>query len=281
MSEVTPPCGSRHVIEPVLRNTRMSGRALTFAVISSLGLGCVTEEPLGPPPKNMTGPVAGGSTSLEGGSESESGDSTDTGDTEPSECDPLADPVLECGPGMRCDLVTKACVETSGMGVLDEPCEDTDGCRPGLVCQEERCREPCDPTVDAYIECEEDGQVCTHADAPLPGLCREPCNLLLDNCSLGTDACKRGLGPGAEPLAVCIANPGAGVEGDPCEDDSECYPGFLCTLAGLHTFPCVDDAAACCAPICDTLELPCFGLEPICHPLEISDQESTGFCGAG
>lgn len=282
MSEVTlrrrsghSPASARHLDQAVLRHVRMFGRALAFAVVLGAGPGCVAEEPLGPPPPNMTGPVTGGSTSLEGGSESETGSGAG-----PDACDPLADPLLECGPGQRCDLLTRTCVDASGIGVLDELCETTDDCNPGLVCREDRCRELCDPTLEAHAECSGE-QVCTYADAPLPGLCRAPCSLLLDDCEVGTDACKRGLGPDAELLAVCIANPGAGVEGDPCTFDGECNPGFLCTPSELHTLPCFDEAPACCAPICDTLQLLCLGLEPVCYPLGIPGQASVGFCGAG
>ncbi|WP_106394691.1 hypothetical protein [Enhygromyxa salina] len=213
---------------------------------------------------------------------------TDTGDSETetgedgrdltSDCDPLADLLTECGPNQACDVETLECVPATGSASVDEACADTSECAPGLVCADQRCQTLCDPSVEGDDECA-DGRICTYADEPLPGLCAEPCELVTQACSIAGDACNRGLGPGPEPVAVCTVNPGAGVEGDACQLDGDCFPGYLCTPAQLHTSPCAGDADFCCTPICDLLILPCFGLEPNCYPIGIEGQDSAGYCG--
>ena len=233
---------------------------------------CVVDEPLGPPGKNMTGPVTTGSGSSASEDDSESGTPSDM----PS-CDPLADPESECGPDMTCDLTSRICVPALGTGLEDEPCTDSSECSPGLVCADDRCRRPCDAELDDGCETE---QICTVADPPIPGLCMTACELAAPVCELPGDACKRVIGAGGQVWAACIGNPGFGMTGDPCSTDSECASGHLCTAATLHTLPCVDEASSCCAPVCDTLELPCFGVEPVCYTLGIPGQESAGFCGA-
>lgn len=241
---------------------------------------CAVDEPLGPPPPNVSGPVT--TTGLSTGA-TEGGDSgTDGGEKDldfSSACDPLADPLTECGPGLACDVETLACVPATGTATVDDACTDDSECSPGLVCADDRCQSLCDPSVEGEDACD-DNRLCTYADDPLPGLCAEPCELVTQACTIAGDACNRALGPGPAPVAVCTTNPGAGVEGDACALDGDCFPGYLCTPAQLHTLPCAGDADFCCAPICDLLILPCFGLEPICYPIGIEAQDGAGYCGA-
>lgn len=239
---------------------------------------CVIDDPLGPPGKNMTGPVTSGAG--ENGSDevedSESESETETlGDN--SDCDPLADPEAECGPEMACDLTSLECVPALGAGLEDDPCMDQDECSPGLLCVSGRCRQLCDADRGEGCELE---QICSSAAEPIPGLCLDTCELVIGTCPFPGDACKRVLDGDGELWAACVSNPGNALTGDACLDDSECAPGYVCTDASEHTLPCVDDAASCCAPICDPLELPCFGVEPICNVLGISGQASAGYCGA-
>lgn len=176
---------------------------------------------------------------------------------------------------MRCDVETLMCVPAPGTGVVDDECVDDDQCAAPLVCVDGRCRELCAMTQQCA-----NSRICTVADAPLPGLCLAPCNLLVPNCSTPSDACKRGVDADGELVAVCTYNPGAGVEGSACERDGDCEIGFVCTPANQHTLPCAEDAAACCAALCDVNQLPCFGLEPFCILLGIADQPDAGYCGA-
>jgi hypothetical protein len=247
--------------------------------------GCPIDEGLGPPPPNFSGPVTSGSPNDGSESASETDESgpleseTDESETaDMGECDPLQDPLRECGPAMRCDPSTLTCIPANGAGLLHEICIDDDDCSPELVCHGERCRSLCSPSIPGEQDCD-NNQLCTVADAPLPGLCLDPCSLLLPECSVAGDACKRALGPGDEPTSACVPNPGAGVDGDACSSDGDCSPGYLCTLASTHTEPCFEGAMACCTPLCDTSDLPCFGIEPICHELGIPDQPSAGYCG--
>jgi hypothetical protein len=242
--------------------------------------GCPIDEGLGPPPPNFSGPITSGSPTDDSESASDTDESgiaeSETGDL--ADCDPLQDPVRECGPAMRCDVSTLTCMAATGAGLLHETCSDDDDCSPEYVCHGGRCRSLCSPTIPSEQDCD-DAQLCTFADAPLPGLCLDPCLLLLPECSVSSDACKRALGPDEQPTSACVANPGNGVDGDACTSDGDCSPGYLCTLASTHTEPCFGGAMACCTGLCDTLDVPCFGFEPICHELGIPDQPTAGFCG--
>lgn len=240
----------------------------------ALLLACVVDEPLGPPGKNMSGPVTAGSTANPGEDESESETET-PGDM--LGCDPLADPESECGAAMRCDLTSLTCVAALGTGLEDDPCTTHDECSPSLICASGRCRRLCDATAGEGCETE---QICSDAAEPIPGLCLAECELAFDACPLPGEACKRVVGAGGQVWAACVDNPGLALIGDPCVVDQECAPGYLCTAAAEHTLPCVDDAASCCAPICDTFELPCVGAEPICIVLDIPGQEGAGYCGS-
>jgi hypothetical protein len=251
-------------------------RASLVGLLSAQTLSCTPETSLGPPAANMTGPVTTGSNSSDddgSGSEGETGAPSDTS----MACDPLADPVLECGRGMACDLTSGDCVAAVGEQQAGDPCVATDECVAGLICATGRCQALCDVAVtDA---CAGD-RVCIAATPPIPGLCAENCDLILDACSVPGDACKRAVGMGGVLQAACVGNPGVGLTGDPCLDDSDCAAAHLCTDTAVHTLPCIDGASRCCAPVCDPIELPCFGLEPLCYPLDIPGQESAGFCGA-
>jgi hypothetical protein len=177
---------------------------------------------------------------------------------------------------MACDLTSQLCVPASGTGLEDDLCLDPSECTPGLLCADGRCRRLCDAEIGEGCDAD---QICVVASAPIPGLCLTACALALESCPFPSDACKRVLGNGGQVRAACLDNPGFAISGDPCLTDIDCAPGFLCTPAGLHTLPCFDEAASCCAPICDIDELPCFGLEPLCYTLGIPGQEDAGFCG--
>jgi len=221
----------------------------------------------------MTGPVTSSSSGSTGESETETGAPDDL-----PGCDPFVDPELECGPEMTCDLTLRTCTPATGTGLLDDPCAATEECSPGLVCAGDRCRQPCDPKFGTG--CNTDA-ICRVTTEPISGLCLERCELAFDSCSVAGDACKRVIDPGGQTQAACVENPGAGLAGDACEADIECWPGYLCVPEQFHTLPCANLAARCCTPICDLDELFCLGLEPACYTLEIPGQESAGFCGAG
>jgi len=232
---------------------------------------CTEEAPLGPPGQNVTGPVTSGSV-VEGDSEdSETGTPGDM-----QGCDPLADPVSECGVDMVCDLFSNTCEPAFGSGGEDDPCATDDECEPGLICASNRCRPLCDAALDEGCA---DTQVCAAAVAPIPGVCLDRCLLVTNSCEFPGDACKRVLGA-AGLVAACIPNPGFGAQGEACDSDPECAPGNLCTPAADHALPCANEAPSCCAPICDTRELPCFGFEPVCYTLALADQPNAGYCGA-
>lgn len=242
-------------------------------------LACTIERP-----EILHGSASGASASLSSGASLSGDTSTDESGTEDAGpgldtagCDPLLDPLDECGPELTCDLDTLVCVPREGAGLVGEVCVSDDACSPGLICFDGRCRSLCDPEVESTCD---DGQICVHADDPIPGICRESCILLDQDCPEPGDACNTALGPGLEPVAVCSQNPGTGVDGDACQVDADCATNFLCTDAQAHTFPCTNNATACCTPICDPLLLPCFGLEPICVPLGIPGQPDTGYCGS-
>src|SRR5690606_15271830 len=150
------------------------------------------------------------------------------------------------------DLTSLTCVPALGTGLEDDPCL-SDECSPGLWCLDGRCRRICDATNNTGCERE---QICASASDPIPGWCLSTCELALAECPFASDACKRVIGAGAQVWAACVSNPGFGLTGDPCLADTECAPGHLCTAASQHTLPCVDDAASCCTPVCDTLALP-------------------------
>ncbi len=222
----------------------------------------------------MTGPVT---TTTISGNETDGEDETGTPGDMPG-CDPLADPLAECGASMACDLTSKTCVPALGTGLEDDLCAGTEECSPGLVCASGRCRALCDALLGEGCAAE---RVCAAAAEPLPGLCLTSCTLALNDCVLPGDACKRVVGAGGQVYAACLVNSGFGLTGDACFADPECTTGFLCTPAADHTLPCTNQAASCCAPICDSFELPCFGIEPICIELDIPGQESSGYCGDG
>lgn len=224
----------------------------------------------------MTGPVTSGASDLDDSDESQ-GDSETGAPGDTLGCDPLTDPELECGPAMTCDLTSLTCVPALGTGLEDDPCTDQDPCSPGLICASGRCRELCDATLGEGCEPE---QICSDAADPIPGLCLAACGLAFDPCPFPGDACKRIVVMGGQVSVACVDNPGNGLTGDACNADPECAPGYLCTAATQHTLPCANDAASCCTPICDTLELPCVGLEPVCYVLGIPGQESSGYCGS-
>ncbi|KIG15774.1 hypothetical protein DB30_05344 [Enhygromyxa salina] len=217
-------------------------------------------------------------TDTDTGDSGESGDLGTDGELDLPGCDPLADPIEACGPAMACDPQTLACVPANGAGLVNDGCMNDGECTPGLVCFDMRCRELCGPDIPGEEMCNDD-RVCTRASDPLPGLCLEPCTLLEQACSVAFDACNVAISSGGSLVSVCTANPGAGVDGDMCEADGECLPGYLCTAAAQHSLPCSGDAAFCCTPTCDVFEQSCFGLEPICHVLGLADQPGAGFCG--
>jgi hypothetical protein len=259
----------------------VSVRTVWFGATFAVLWGCALEEPLPPPPpNNAPGFSSGSQTSAASDTAGSSEDDTggDTGVSSDGPCDPLEAPQDECGPGLACDLSTLECVP-EGAAALDESCDDHPDCEAGLACHEGSCVALCNPDSADAVDCPE-GRVCTQASAPLPGACLVTCDLLLDDCPLDGQACKPGTGPGSSTVAVCVQNPGAGTEGDACVDDTECAPGYLCTDAAVHTLPCPNDATSCCAPVCDLVEFPCFGLEPICYPLGIEGQDTAGYCGA-
>jgi hypothetical protein len=249
---------------------------LAFGPIACL-LACVVDEPLGPPGKNMTGPVTTVTTaSADNESEDEGESETGTlGDT--LGCDPLADPESECGPAMACDLTSGVCVPALGTGLEDDPCTTQDECSPGLVCVSGRCRTLCDAELGSGCEAE---QVCGAAADPIPGLCLAGCQLTLGECAFEGEACKRVAGAGGQNYAACVPNPGEGLTGDECTTDVDCALGHLCTPSTEHTLACANAAASCCTPVCDAFELPCLGTEPICYALEIPGQETAGYCGS-
>jgi len=255
------------------RHGSTARKTLVFGPFALL-LACVADEQLGPPGKNMTGAVTTVATANPDEDESESETGT-PGDM--LGCDPLADPELECGPAMRCDLTSRACVPALGTGLAGDLCTDHDQCSPALICASGRCLPLCDAMTDEGCEAE---QICSAAAEPIPGLCLTECELAFDACPFPGDACKRVVGAGGQVWAACVDNPGNALLGDPCVADQECAPGYLCTDAAEHTLPCVDDASSCCAPICDTFELPCLGAEPVCYVLDIPGQEGAGYCGA-
>ena len=248
------------------------------AVVAIPPTACTSETPLGPPGKNMTGPVTTSSGGSGGTGEDESGEGTETGTPGDmlGNCDPLADPLAECGPAMACDLTSGECVPAPGTGEEDDLCASQEECLPGLLCLGDRCRSLCDASVGDG--CEED-QHCITVDPPIPGICAAPCSLIFADCEQPGDACKRVVAGGATAVA-CVPNLGAGLTGDPCLLDTDCAIGYLCTDSSDHTLPCVDGAASCCTTVCDPVELPCFGLEPVCYALGIPGQEQAGFCGA-
>lgn len=264
------------------RSNRRTSRACTrpyrgrswLALSACLAISsCSVDRSLGPPGKNMSGPVTTSSTEDSDGSDGE----TETGSLgDLPGCDPLADPEQECGPEMACDLTHRVCVSATGTGLIDEFCDGDQQCSPGLICASGRCRQPCDANLEAGCGPE---AICSVAPDPIPGLCLPSCVLSLGNCTIPGDACKRVIGFGGQLWAACVENDGVGLTGDACEVDRNCSANHLCTASEFHVLPCTDQAARCCAPICDLLELPCFGLEPVCHPLEIPGQETAGFCG--
>ena len=205
-------------------------------------------------------------------------ESEDTGVLDTAGCDPLLDPLEECGADMACDLDTLTCVSREGAGVVDDVCDDDGTCSPGLICFDGRCHSLCDPEA-ADSTCA-DAEVCVQALDPIPGVCRETCVLLDQDCTQPGDACNTGLGAGLEPVAVCTSNPGTGADGDACQVDGDCASNYLCTSTAVHSVPCLNNASACCTPICDVQLLTCLGLEPNCIPLSIPDQPDTGYCGA-
>jgi hypothetical protein len=232
---------------------------------------CVAEPSFGPPGQNMTGAVTTVSTSNHQDTSGETGSPNDS-----PGCDPLADPVAECGPDMACDLTSNTCATATGDAAEDDLCTSTSDCVAGLVCVGGRCRAMCDATTGEGCAAD---RLCVVAADPIPGLCLVPCELAFGVCNLPGDACKRVIVLDGEVDSACVSNPGFGANGDACLSDPDCAPGYLCTEAGLHTLPCANEAASCCAPVCDTLELPCFGTEPACYLLGIPGQDNTGFCG--
>lgn len=239
--------------------------------LAALLCACI-EDPLGPGPGHITGPITGGTPS----SDTET-DSGETGSDGSDDCDPLADPLDSCGANRECDPATLRCVDAPGAGEVGDSCDSEDECAPGLACAEGSCWQLCDPELSSP-SCPE-ARVCAHAPDPLPGLCRETCLLADPTCSLPAQACNRIVTFGGAPAAACSENPGQALESEACSVDADCAPGLLCTPADQHSQPCLGGNERCCAIICDPLTLPCLGLEPQCLPLALPEQESAGTCG--
>lgn len=224
------------------------------------------------------GSLSSSSTTTDGAdatSTGDSGDSSGPGGLDVPGCDPLLDPAQECGPDLTCDLDTLSCVPRQGVGVVDDPCVDDGECSPGLICIDERCRSLCD--VEGAASCGV-GEVCVDAFDPIPGLCLDDCDIIMQTCSHPDDGCNRATGPGPSLVAACTANPGMGTSDEACNVDGDCFPGHLCTDEAQHANSCIGGAPACCAPICDSFNPFCVGFE-VCTDLGITDQPGAGYCG--
>ena len=244
---------------------------------------CSASPSLGPPGENHTSPA----NTLGGGGDDEVADQGDTSSADTNDlpgCNPVTDPTDECGPGMDCEPYSGTCVDASGTLALGEACEVEgmgDLCSAGLICNEGRCRSPCDPYADV-LDPNALGlclttDVCVVVEADW-GVCLKSCSLTLQDCTAAGEACNRAEGNKAT-VAACTRNPGSAVELDPCSTDGDCLAGSLCTSQSLHASTCANAAASCCASICDSFDVACVGAEISCYALGIAGQETAGYCG--
>lgn len=257
---------------------------ILIASLAMASLACVESPSLGPPPDGHTSPIltVGGGDEIDDQSDDPS-TSVDTSDM--PGCDPFTDPSDECGAAMDCDPSQLVCVPANGTLALGETCDVEgvgDPCSPGLLCNEGRCREPCDPFGD-LDDPEAPGscpatETCALVESHW-GVCLARCSLILQDCASPGEACNRAQGP-AEVVAACTRNPGSGGETEACASDGDCLVGLLCTPQSVHSIACANMAASCCTFVCDAEELPCVGAEPGCYALGIADQSSAGYCGS-
>lgn len=262
-------CLTPTMIEPLApRAQRVCALALLVGCIESPDY-----EPLG---EGASSPVSSGSPL-----DDEAGD---TDSDMAVGCDPFADPTDECGAGNTCDPETGECRAASGTTMLSDTCSSeglADPCAPGLLCREGRCRQPCDPGGDlsdpaAKGSCPSEDECVLVSETY--GICLTRCSLVQQDCTLAFEACNRAEGVD-DLVAVCTRNLGSATENEACASDGDCLAGLLCTPQAQHQTTCANMGASCCATICDSDQLGCFGIEQICHVVGIPGQETAGYCG--
>ncbi len=176
----------------------------------------------------------------------------------------------DCGPGKACYVIddTPAC-HWAGLSGVDEACEYTNACAPGLTCVGSRCRPYCDNSATAS----EDVSCADHC----PGGARDAgaaqdtsANICLaDPCYDEVDGCGEGQGCYWAGDFLCDWE-GALPEGALCDSAADCEAGLACVGVG-GTFSCrpVCGGAAfpACADTCDgpTLSLTADGRVQACQ----------------
>jgi hypothetical protein len=246
-----------------------------------LALACTAESSPSPPPPGSGTP----STAAAGASvgNDDDGDPTappTTGEPEDIECDPYADPALECGPEGVCSFVDMRCHEALGMAGVDEACMVLDAdtwtgtCAPGLVCVVESgaqgtCAVPCEDDEACGVD-----RLCRRGVGQAPTrVCVLLCDPFAEDCP-PREACYV-VNPD-EPVPLC-APAGPGVELDPCAVATDCAPLHHCTPAPTHMIEC-PDPFGCCTPLCDVRIGDCVGINPLCVPLGVADAPNLGVC---
>jgi hypothetical protein len=275
------------------------GAAAPAVIAAILGLaaapaGCGDDEPAGLQPPGATGgtnsvATTAGASSTTGTSTSTSGETDSETEGGGESCNPLADPAAECGAGQACGWGDLQCAPNNGREPEGAQCQQFDpdagqsNCAPGLYCgfrvaDVGVCVTPCDATG----ACEATTETCVERDdggGPGPaGICRPPCDVTLQDCaSAPTEACYPARAPDGTRFGACLPAGTAAIE-EPCQVDTDCALGAVCSDARFHLSGCGGEAR-CCAALCDTTFLPCLGADFECFGLGLTDQPAVGYCG--
>ncbi|PRQ02539.1 hypothetical protein ENSA5_21840 [Enhygromyxa salina] len=247
-------------------------------------------------------------TTLDDGSESETGDPSgdgdgdgdgDSGDGAPStDSGDSGDPTFNCDPSedMPCPEGQKCTVLTSGGGAPLYDCvpDDTaklpfESCTPAPGTGQDQC-----PAGYACIPSEPDSptglclELCGDDDDCDAALCSAPLDLQIPVCAAVCDP----LAPLCPELQVCqrvrasnfvCRYPRANDQGstaDPCSvvNDSGCAEGFVCETGGIIP-GCTDPS--CCTALCDLADADPCQAPMVCGPIPLDPQpglENVGAC---
>lgn len=267
----------------------------TLAAALASSTACEAES-LGMPPPGDETPVA----VIVGGPGADTFGPTDptatTGTADPTgaageDCDPLADPLEQCGPGFECNPIDFRCHEDTGTGAIDDPCTIVDrdllidDCSPELACGfvsagTPRCVLPCQTIAD---DCPV-GTLCMAQNNQFgfEGYCLPECDPSGEiACPSAGDVCEPRTAPSGLTTGACVParsqGEGGGLLDEPCTVDEDCGLGFACTEAIFHTSLC-QGFDRCCSATCDVNDPQCLGVDFVCSAFNDPASPGLGIC---